>query len=96
MYLAFYVEKKAINLREKTHMGEALSETDKLNEINGIFLGIAAVMNFAVGAVSDYIAISNLFPLSMIALGIVAVLTNILYGQVMWRVSVKELLPFLF
>lgn len=71
-------------------MGEALSKTDKLNKINGIFLGIAAVMNFAVGAVSDYIAISNLFPLSMTALGIVAVLTNILYGQVMWRVSVKE------
>lgn len=71
-------------------MGEALSKTDKLNRINGIFLGIAAVMNFAVGAVSDYIAISNLFPLSMTALGIVAVLTNILYGQVMWRVSVKE------
>ena len=47
MYLAFYVEKKTINLREKTHMGEALSETDKLNKINGIFLGIAAVMNFA-------------------------------------------------
>lgn len=71
-------------------MGEALSKTDKLNKFNGIFLGIAAVMNFAVGAVSDYIAVSNLFPLSMIALGIVAILTNILYGQVMWRVSVKE------
>lgn len=71
-------------------MGEALSKTDKINKINGIFLGIAAVMNFAVGTVSDYIAISNLFPLSMIALGIVAVLTNILYGQLKWSVSAKE------
>ena len=71
-------------------MGEALSKTDKINKINGIFLGIAAVMNFAVGTVSDYIAISNLFPLSMIALGIVAVLTNILYGQLKWHISVKE------
>lgn len=33
MCLAFYVEKKTINLREKTHMGGALSTLEKEAEI---------------------------------------------------------------
>ena len=33
MYLAFYVEKKTINLREKPYMGGALSTLEKEAEI---------------------------------------------------------------
>ena len=75
-------------------MVEVHSGVEKVNRINGTLLGIATIMNFVVGTISDYVTVPNLFPIAMVALGVIAVGINAMWGQLKWRVSLKEFLFF--
>lgn len=69
-------------------MDRSTTTIDFVEKNNSIILGIVLILNFVVGAINDYLSISNLFPIGMLGLGILAIVNNVIYGKVGLRISV--------